>query len=83
MSVDLDNAELSSSVTTFTVTSLDCRFTMTASKTSITASILGADDSTVLTVAGYDEGTCGSLTFTATMTELYPTLQLESFLEYD
>ena len=74
MSVVLDNAELSPSVTTFTVTTLDCRFTMTASKTFITASQLGTDDSTTLTVVGYNEDTCGSLTYTATMTELYPTI---------
>ena len=56
---------------------------MTVDTNAITASILGTADSTSMTVTGYDEGNCGELTYSATMTDQYPTISLEDFLSFD
>ena len=56
---------------------------MTVTESDITASILGASASTSMSVTGYNEGNCGPLTYTATMTDEYPTIALEDFLSFD
>ena len=52
---------------------------MSITSNSITASILGAGDSTVLTISEYDEAICGELEITAKMAD---ESELDSFLDF-
>ena len=79
LDVVLDNTAASTSSTTFSVTTLDCRFDFNPTSLSISASVLGSASSTSISVENYNEADCGSLGITA---EMGDGSDFESFLTF-